>query len=76
MKTSIIIPDDIYNESKRLSDNFSSLVTLALKEYIKLHRIEKAKASFGKWENRDKDSVAIVNTIRSDKGRDYAKRTR
>lgn len=74
IKTSITVPEDILEKAKKISDNFSSVVTEALKEYLRKKVIEKALNSFGKWEDRDKDSVSIVNELRSDRGRDYATR--
>ena len=74
IKTSITIPDDVYNEAKGLSDNFSMLVTEALKEYMRMKAIEEAKSSFGKWQERDKSSVDIVNDLRKEETRKYAKR--
>ena len=39
-----------------------------------LENIEKAKASFGKWEERDKSSKEIVKELRKDGKRCYADR--
>ena len=72
VKTSITIPEDILEQSKELSDNFSSVVAEALREYLRRKRIEKAINSFGKWEMREEDSVGIVNNLRSDQGRAHA----
>lgn len=74
VKTSITISEDIFSQAKDLSGNFSSVVSDALREYIRKKNIEKAKNSFGKWKNRGKDSVAIVDELRSDIGRDYVNR--
>jgi predicted CopG family antitoxin len=76
VKTSINIPDDIFNEAKKLSDNFSSVVAEALKEYLRKKKVEKAMSSFGKWESRDKNSVDIVNDMRKEDKRRYADRNR
>lgn len=76
IKTSINIPDDIFNEAKKLSDNFSSVVAEALKEYLRRKKVEKAMSSFGKWGKRDKRSVDIVNEIRKEDKRRYADRNR
>ena len=35
VKTSINIPDDIFSEAKKLSDNFSFVVVEALKEHLR-----------------------------------------
>jgi len=66
IKTSISIPDDIYEKAKKTTDNFSLLVSEALKEYLRKKNINKAVSSFGKWQKRDKDSVEIVNELRKD----------
>lgn len=74
IRTSVIIPDDIYREAKKVSDNFSSLVSEALREHLRVRKVERALESFGKWADRGQDSVAIVNELREDKGRGYAER--
>jgi hypothetical protein len=76
VKTSVNIPDDIFNEAKKLSDNFSSVVADALKEYLRKKKVEKAAESFGKWGKRDKSSTEIVNEMRKEDRRRYANRTR
>ncbi len=76
VKTSITIHEDILAEAKKISDNFSSLVSDVLKEYLRKKNVEKAIASFGKWQKREKASVDIVKEIRKDKGRRYADRNR
>ncbi len=75
-KTSITIPDDIFEEAKEFSDNFSALVTEAIKDYIRKKKVEKALKSFGQWSDRDEASVTIVNDLRSEEKRTYAKRSR
>ncbi len=74
-KTSVTIPDDIFEEAKEFSDNFSALVTEAIKDYIRKKKVEKALKSFGQWSNRNKDSVTILNDLRSEDKRSYAKRS-
>lgn len=76
VKTSVNIPDDIFNEARKLSDNFSSVVSEALKEYLRRKKIEKAMSSFGKWSQRDKSSVEIVKEMRKEDKRRYADRNR
>lgn len=73
VKTSITIPEDVLTQAKEASDNFSSLVTQALKEYLRKRAVKKAIDSFGSWKEREESSVEIVNKIRADK-RGYAKR--
>ena len=67
MKTSVQIPDEVYRQTKLVSENFSSVVTLALKDYPKKTRIKKALQSFGSWEQRDLDSVELINKLRKDR---------
>lgn len=74
MKTSVTIPDDVYKEAKKQTDNFSLLVSEALKEFLRMKKVEKAKSSFGKWTKRDKASVNIVKDLRKEEGRKYASR--
>jgi predicted CopG family antitoxin len=69
VKTSINIPDDIFNEAKKLSGNFSSVVADALKEYLRKKKVEKAASSFGKWGKRDKSSAEIVSNMRKEESR-------
>jgi len=76
VKTCINVPDDIFNEAKKLSDNFSSLVTEALREYMRKKKIQKALSSFGKWEEREESSVDIVNKMRKEDKRRHADRHR
>ncbi len=75
-KTSVTIPDEIFEQAKELSDNFSALVTEAITDLIRKKRVEKAQKSFGKWAKRDKNSVDIVNEMRSEERRTYARRSR
>ena len=76
VKRSVTIPEELYKESKRVGDNFSSLVTEALADYLKRRAIDKATESFGKWEPRDKESTEIANELRLEENReDHAKRT-
>ena len=72
VKTSITIPEDVLSEAKEASDNFSALVTQALKEHLRKRAVKKAIDSFGSWEEREESSVDIVNEIRSGKGRAYS----
>lgn len=73
VKTSVTIPDNIYKKAKEVSANFSEVVTIALEEYIRKIKINKAIASFGKWNNIEKNnSVEIVNEMRKEEGRKYA----
>lgn len=71
-KKSITIPQDLYEATKNISDNFSSVVAVAIEEYLKKSCIEKANLSFGSWEKREKESIDIVNELREEKNRNYA----
>ncbi|MBI4683901.1 MAG: type II toxin-antitoxin system CcdA family antitoxin [Nitrospirae bacterium] len=75
VKTSVTISDDVYKEAKRQSENFSLLVSKALKEYLRMKKVDKARASFGRWGKRGKASVDIVKEIRKEEGRRYADRS-
>jgi metal-responsive CopG/Arc/MetJ family transcriptional regulator len=74
-KTSITLPDDLLKEARSISKNFSSLVTDALREYIRQRKVQKAMESFGSWEKREESSTEIVNELRKEEGRDYAGRS-
>lgn len=75
VKTSITLPDDLLQEARTMSQNVSGLVTEALREYIRQRKVQKAMESFGSWEEREGDSVDMVNALRVEEGRDYAGRT-
>lgn len=74
-KTSITIPDELLQEARTVSKNFSGLVAEALTEYLRQRRTLKAMESFGAWEKGEEDGVETVNRLRSEGGRDYAGRT-
>lgn len=74
IKTTVSIPEDIFREAKKTTDNFSLLVSNALKEFLRKKRVKKAVSSFGKWQKRDRDSVEIVNELRKEETRKYASR--
>jgi post-segregation antitoxin (ccd killing protein) len=74
-KTSITIPNALFEEAKGLSDNFSALATEAIGDYIRKKKVEKALKSLGMWTDRKTKSTDIVNELRSENGRTYAKRS-
>jgi post-segregation antitoxin (ccd killing protein) len=74
VKTSITLPDDLLLEARAMSRNVSGLVAEALREYIRQRKIQKAMESFGSWKGRAGDSAAMVDSLRSEEGRDYAGR--
>lgn len=75
VKTSITLPDDLLQEAKTMSKNVSGLITDALREYIRQHKVQKALGSFGTWKEREGESLDIVNDLRKEGDRDYAGRT-
>ena len=73
LRASITLPDDLLKEAKALSgNNLSALVAEALRKYLQDLKTKKALNSFGGWQDREKNSIDIVNEIRSDEGRNYA----
>lgn len=74
-KKSITISEDLLEEAKGVSKNFSALVADALRAYLEQRKIQKAMASFGSWEDRHQKSVDLVNEMRTEEGRDYAGRS-
>jgi hypothetical protein len=76
MKTSVQIPDEVYRQTKLLSDNFSSVVTQALKDLLKKSKTKKAFKTFGSWESRDKCSAELVNEMRIGREIKHADRSR
>lgn len=74
IKTSITIPDELFEEAKDISKNFSAFATEAIRDYIRRKKVEKALKSHGMWADRGKKSADIVNELRSEDGRSYAKR--
>ncbi len=75
VKTSITLPDDLLQEARTMSRNVSGLVTEALREYIRQRKVQKAMESFGGWQEREGDSADLVNSLRTEEGRDHAGRT-
>ena len=73
LRASITLPDDIFIEAKAVAgNNLSALVAEALRKYLQDLKTKKALNSFGSWQDREKNSVDIVNEIRSDEGRSDA----
>lgn len=75
IKTSITIPEEVYKGVKKVSKNFSAATTEALIDYLRKEKVQRATASFGRWEKRPQKSVQIVNKMRTEEGRNYADRT-
>lgn len=70
VKKTISINEDILKEASTINPNFSSVVEMALIEYLHHYRIHKAAESFGKWKNRKESSVDFVNNLRKKDNRD------
>lgn len=70
-RTSITLPEELVNEAKKYSEiasiNFSAFVAMALREYLRNTKIEKATKSFGEWTNREQESTDIVVELRKDR---------
>jgi len=65
VKKTVSIPKDLYNESKKLSNNFSKVISEALDEYIK--RIKKEKLlSLAAALNNNEDGKEFVDNIRNE----------
>jgi post-segregation antitoxin (ccd killing protein) len=75
VKTSITLPDDLLQEAKSMSKNVSNFITEALREHIRQRKIQKAMETFGSWNEREGESLDIVNDMRKEGERDYAGRT-
>lgn len=69
VKKTVSLSSDLIDEAKVISSNFSQIVEEALREYIKHYYINKALESFGKWQHRAKDSIALTNEMREENGR-------
>ena len=66
VKTSITLPDDLLQEAKSMSKNVSGLITDALRDYLRQRKIEKAMQAFGGWQEREGESLDIVNESRKE----------
>lgn len=69
VKKTISLPEELFEEARGLSGNFSGLVEIALREYLHRSRVAKALESFGQWQPRKEDSAAIVNDLRKEESR-------
>ncbi len=65
IKKTVVISDEVWNEVKDVSENFSSVVESALRLYLRQRKVAKAKRAFGSWK-RGKESLEIVKEIRKD----------
>jgi len=73
VKKTVSIPKDLYNESKKLSNNFSKVISEALDEYIKRIKKEKLLSLAGVLNNNE-DGKEFVEIIRSEDIKSEAKR--
>jgi len=65
VKKTVSIPEDLYKESKKFSNNFSKVISEALDEYIKRKRKEKLLALAGTLNNNE-DGKEFVEKIRNE----------
>jgi hypothetical protein len=71
LKKTVSIDEAVVKEANDIMpNNFSAIVEAALIEYIHKFRIEKAIQSFGKWDDRKKKSIDIVNDLRREDDRE------
>ena len=68
VKKTVVVSDEVWNEIKGFSENFSSVVEDALRLYLRQRKVDKARKAFGSW-NRNKESLEIVEELRKDDGR-------
>lgn len=66
IKKTVSVSEDLVKEAKAINTNFSSVVEAALVEYLHHYKRQKAIASFGKWQERKKSSIDIVNDLRKE----------
>ncbi|TAK78474.1 MAG: hypothetical protein EPO11_01210 [Gammaproteobacteria bacterium] len=74
VKKTISVSEELVKEANEIASNFSAVVEAALIEYLHHYRLQKAKESFGKWQERKDTSVDLVNKLRQEGGRKYANR--
>ncbi len=65
VKKTVSIPEDLYKESKKFSNNFSKVISEALDEYIKRRRKEKLLSLAGVLNNGE-DGKKFVDKIRNE----------
>ena len=65
VKKTVSIPEALYKESKKLSNNFSKVISEALDEYIKKKRKEKLLSLAGALNNGE-DGKEFVDKIRNE----------
>ncbi len=65
VKKTVSIPEDLYKESKKFSNNFSKVISEALDEYIKKKRKEKLLSLAGALNNGE-DGKEFVDKIRNE----------
>lgn len=69
VKKTVSLSSDIIEEVHMISSNFSWVVETALRDYLHRYHVKIALESFGKWEPRDLDSVALTNKLREEQER-------
>ena len=65
VKKTVSIPEDLYKESKKFSNNFSKVISEALDEYIKRRKKEKLLSLAGSVNNTE-DGKEFVDRIRNE----------
>ncbi len=65
VKKTVSIPEDLYKESKKFSNNFSKVISEALDEYIKKRKKEKLLSLAGSLNNTE-DGKEFVDRIRNE----------
>jgi len=75
IKKTVSIKKNVVKEASALDANFSAVVEAALVDYIHHRRVEKAMQSFGKWGDREKESVDLVRDLRKNDDRKHVTRS-
>ncbi len=65
VKKTVSIPEDLYKESRKFSNNFSEVIREALDRYIKRNKKEKLLSLAGALNNNE-DGKEFVDRIRSE----------
>ena len=66
VKKTISLPEDLYNEAKSISNNFSELIKEALKEYIRRKKIEKTLSTAGVLKDLKETGIEYMDKLREE----------
>jgi metal-responsive CopG/Arc/MetJ family transcriptional regulator len=66
VKKTISLPEDLYNEAKSISNNFSELIKEALKEYIQRKKIEKTLSTAGVLKDLKETGIEYMDKLREE----------